>query len=120
MNYENMREQVDFDNIRREKILTGKGREYTNDIDALSNFKQNGERLGLHPVQVLAIYMMKHVNSIETYLRQFNGQTTPEGIIDSSEGITGRIDDAINYLELLQLLLRDFGISNMADNGTAS
>lgn len=112
-----MKDQVTVDDARRLNILTGKGKEYTDGHDALSNFKQNAERLHLHPCQVLAIYMFKHINSIETYLRQFsdnNDYTKTKNIMDSSEGITSRIDDAINYMELLHLLLIDMQIVNLA------
>lgn len=109
-----MQVQVQADNDRRLGILTGKGKEYTDDKDALSNFKLNAERLGLHPVQVLAIYMFKHINSIESYLRQFDSEMTVMDIQDSAEGITSRIDDSVNYLELLHLLLMDLGIVEFA------
>ena len=113
MNYESMASHVENDNNRRFDILTGKGREYTDGDDALSNFKLNATRLGMNPPQVLAIYMMKHINSIETYLKQFTSGSLDD-IVDSSEGITSRIDDAINYLELLHLLLIDLGFVDVA------
>jgi hypothetical protein len=123
LDYAILGDYVDNDNIRRRNILTGKGKEYTDGEDALSNFKLNAVRLGMHPCQVLAIYMFKHINSIETYLKQFalpENEWLGEGNInasstiqDSSEGITSRIDDAVNYLELMHLLLIDLRIVNL-------
>lgn len=111
MNYERFAAYVDADNKRRRDIMVGgKGVEYTDGDDALSNFKLNAVRMGLHPVQVLTVYMYKHINSVETYLKQFGvvgSMTEPADIQDSAEGIGGRIDDLCNYLELLACLLRD-------------
>lgn len=116
MNYTRMGDIVDWDNDRRMQILTGKGKEYTDHVDALSNFKVNAERLGMHPAQVLSIYMFKHINSIETFLRQFSQIKDDSEVQDSAEGITSRIDDAVNYLELLHLLLIDLEIVKMANS----
>lgn len=81
-------------------ILTQKGHDYTQgDVkhDRLKNFDRNGGRLNLRPEQVLAIYMFKHIDAIETYLRL--------GAVES-EPIEGRIFDAINYLLLLYKMVK--------------
>ena len=74
-----------------------KGREYANNDDQLANFKRLGTQLGLRPEQVLYVYLAKHLDSIQSFLRH------PEQ--DLSEPIEGRIDDAILYLILLKALL---------------
>lgn len=78
-------------------ILKVKGNDYTQGDDRLKNFDRNGARLGLRPEQVLAVYMNKHLDAIETYLRR--------GAVES-EPIEGRIQDAINYLLLLYKMVR--------------
>lgn len=79
-----------------DELLTVKGHDYTQgaegDYGRLKNFYTSAERLGLEPRQVLAVYMNKHISAIETFLQK--GQV-------ESEGIEGRIADAINYLLLL-------------------
>jgi hypothetical protein len=71
-----------------------KGREYANSDDQLANFKRLSTQLGLTPEQVITVYMTKHLDSINSYVRN------PEQ--DLSEPIDGRIDDAILYLILLK------------------
>lgn len=86
-------------------LLATKGRDYTQgasdnadyDIGRLKNFYRNAERLGLRPMQVLAVYLNKHLDAIETFFK--SGQL-------ESEPIEGRIQDAINYLLLLYKMVK--------------
>ena len=81
-------------------IMVGKGKEYTKgDDDKLKNFKEVGERLGLTPKQVWAVYFYKHLFSLEYYLKG--------GEISSGETIESRITDLRNYLALLVGLIRE-------------
>ena len=73
--------------------------EYTvgnQDDDVFTNFRSIGDRLGIDPKIVLSIYLLKHMDSIRSYLK--HGQTF-------TEDISGRIADAINYLVLLNGLI---------------
>jgi len=73
--------------------------EYTignQDNDVFTNFRSIGDRLGLDPKLVLAIYLFKHIDSIRSFLK--HGKTF-------TEEISGRISDAINYLVLLNGLI---------------
>ena len=76
-----------------------KGREYANSDDQLANFKRLAKRLGLTPAQVCTVYLTKHLDSIDSWVRN------PEQ--DLSEPIDGRIDDAILYLILLKAIAHD-------------
>lgn len=89
-----------------DRLLTVKGADYTQGeslspakdaVGRLKNFYRNGERLGLAPMQVLAVYMFKHVDAIETFLLK--------GKVES-EAIEGRIQDAINYMLLLYKMVQ--------------
>jgi hypothetical protein len=75
-----------------------KGRDYSGDADALSNFKRHATSLGLTPEQVLYVYLAKHWDAITSYVK--NGQV-------ESEPVDGRIDDAITYLLLLKGLVSE-------------
>jgi hypothetical protein len=75
-----------------DRILAVKGHDYTQGGGRLKNFFRNGSRLGLPAEKVLAVYMFKHLDAIETFLMR--------GAVES-EPIEGRIFDAINYLLLL-------------------
>lgn len=81
-----------------QKINEIKGNDYAGNEDVFANFKRNAQRLGLKPHEVWAVYFFKHIDAIETYLR--------DGEI-KSEPIEGRIDDAILYLLLLRGMLKD-------------
>ena len=78
------------------ELSSTKGREYAGTDDVLLNFKRLAERLYLEPRQVLSVYLTKHLDAIDSWVRC--------GIIYSEESITGRIDDAILYLVLLRVM----------------
>lgn len=86
------------------ELTNTKGSEYTNsDIDRLSNFKRIAVDLDLTSQEVLLVYLMKHMASIKTFVRdRSKGQNRA-----LSEPINGRIDDAILYLILLKCLIED-------------
>ena len=79
------------------RILKQKGKEYAGDHDALGNFKEGAEELGLTPLQVWGVLARKHWKSITQYAK--HGQTFSE------EPIEGRIHDMMNYLFLLKCII---------------
>lgn len=83
------------------ELTQTKGAEYAHSADQLANFKRLSERLGMTPEAVLMVYLTKHLDSIESYIR--------EPSMCLSEPINGRIDDAILYLCLLKGLINDPG-----------
>ena len=87
------------------QILGTKGTEYivSND-DRLKFFKDYSTSLGISPEVVCSILLMKHINSILNFVK-----TGKQG----EEGITGRINDARNYLLFLQALVEE---NNSGDN----
>ena len=81
-------------------IQIEKGREYTIDdgtgkADKFANFRSIGQRMDLDPKMVLMIYMLKHMDSIRTYV--LYGK-------EGSEGLKGRCQDLVNYAIMLYLL----------------
>lgn len=75
-----------------------KGEEYSGKQDALANFKRNGERIGLDPIQIWHVYAAKHYDSICTFVKDITTGFQRK----QSEPIEGRIDDLILYLILLK------------------
>jgi hypothetical protein len=78
-------------------IQIEKGREYTIDdgtgkADKFANFRSIGQRMDLDPKMVLMIYMLKHMDSIRTYV--LYGK-------EGSEGLKGRCQDLVNYAIML-------------------
>lgn len=84
------------------EIAFAKGKAYSGNTDSLDNFKRNAKILGLSKYQVLAIYMNKHLDSILNAIKE-----SPEFPVDSTEGMKGRIQDAINYLSILWCLIQE-------------
>ncbi len=78
-------------------LNTTKGHDYSGDENVFSNFIRAGERRGLAPETVLGVYMDKHEDAINTYIR--DGQV-------KSEPIEGRILDSILYRCLLLGMVR--------------
>jgi hypothetical protein len=85
------------------RVNRSKGVEYAGVDDALMNFKEDGEDLGLPARQILAVHLNKHLKAIRYYLR--TGETL-------SEDIHGRILDARLYLALLDALIVETEIVN--------
>ena len=82
------------------KLSDEKRIEYTegNQIDnVLWNFETIGNELGLKPIQVLSVYLHKHISSLRNFFK--DGK-------EHSEPIEGRVSDIINYL-LLMLAMRE-------------
>jgi len=81
------------------ELLKAKGLDYADkEVDALSNFKTQADILKVSPLIVWAVYFNKHVISI---LKHVRGEEL------ATEGVEGRIADAINYLILLRALIEE-------------
>jgi hypothetical protein len=67
--------------------------------DVLHNFKTVAERIGITPGQVLAVYMLKHVDAIVSILAK------PD--LPVSEAAIGRFADLVNYCKLGYALVEE-------------
>jgi hypothetical protein len=84
--------------------------EYTEgnqDLDVHTNFRRIGEDLGLSPIKILAVYLLKHIKSLMTFFKL--GQTF------SNESLESRVSDIINYLILLLSYLHYENVRNRDD-----
>jgi hypothetical protein len=107
---------------RRYGIADAKGAEYSGagstyketGADTLRNFKSVAERVGITPEQALMVYLLKHVDSISTAVREASfprdATVDPLSAYESGEGIVSRLDDARNYLDLFECVLIDLGL----------
>ncbi len=101
--------RADFNKIITEtfakiqELSDKKGREYSGDDDALSNFKRNAAAIGLFPEQVWHVYAAKHYDSICTYIKDLGCLQKHE----LTEPIEGRVDDMITYLLLFKGLIKE-------------
>lgn len=106
---------------RRSGISDAKGPEYAgqadgykkDDADVLANFKRQGERWDIPADKVAGIYFGKHVDAIETFVRQLAkalGKEEQLALVTRGEGIISRLDDARNYIDLFECLLYEAGL----------
>lgn len=80
-------------------ILGTKGEDYSYaDEDRLSNFKESAKEVGLTKYQVWYVYFNKGMSAIRRYVSK--GKT-------ESENIHARIQDAVNYLILLDAMITE-------------
>jgi hypothetical protein len=122
---------------RRYGIADEKGAEYSGagstyketGADTLHNFKSVAERTGCTPEQTLMTYLLKHIDSINTAVKEAAqceakrvtrtyqpDDPNPREVYAKGEGIVSRLDDARNYLDLLECLLVDLScIGNPAE-----
>lgn len=100
MNFEERRIKIQGLFDKCEEILLAKGHDYSEKVDALSNFKRNAEKLGLSKYQIWSVYFHKHIDAVDGAVKR-----SPENPQVKSEPLDGRIKDAINYLALLYCLL---------------
>lgn len=96
--YSDMRAEFLKDTL---KLSDAKRIEYTegNHLDnVLWNFENSAKIVNSKPMKVLAIFLNKHISSLQNYFRT--------GKEYSTESIESRIMDIINYLLLLVALIR--------------
>ena len=77
-------------------LLVSKGREYAGSEDRLANFKRGAAATGTTAETVALIYLTKHLDAIQSYVR--DGRM-------GAEPIQGRIADLLNYVVLLGALI---------------
>jgi hypothetical protein len=81
------------------KMRDTKGKEYANDADRFANFRRLAQQLGMKDYQVGWVYGVKHFDALASFMRT--------GKEFSSEGIRGRIVDAITYLTLIAGMIEE-------------
>jgi len=75
-----------------------KSHDYGSSVDVLANFKRQAERWGLDPIQVWGVYFGKHVDSVETFVK--DGEL-------KAESVRSRFVDLLNYVFLGAALVED-------------
>jgi len=116
------RERADMISDEKGREYTQTGDEYQKSGDILANFKRNAERFGVSPITVLGVYMGKHFDSIENFIQEIVTKTSYEDAVElvfSGEGIISRIDDARNYLDLMECLLFEYQLHPFSVNAEA-
>lgn len=83
---------------QQKDLLRLKGHDYAGEGDRLSNFKRVGEAIGQDALTAWAVYALKHVDAILTYVRERKV---------ASEPIRGRLLDLANYCILGAALIKE-------------
>lgn len=81
------------------QLTATKGEEYSRDDDQLANFKRAAKEAMISPNQAWVVFFNKHIDSIKTH--------AANPLVQMSEPINGRIDDAILYLLLYKAIVED-------------
>ena len=101
--------QEDFNKLLEERIertrltLNAKAVEYASGYDRLYNFKEAGRKLNVTPEKALQGMKIKHDVSVDDLIRLAGG--CPDKLTE--EIINEKIGDSINYLILLEALLKE-------------
>ena len=85
----------EFEKDSRELLLS-KGRDYTNEVDRLSNFKE-GIDLGVTPLVHCFLLAKKQFNAIRSYVKGRN----------ESEPIKQRLMDLSNFCKLMYCIIKE-------------
>ncbi len=84
------------------EVMWKKGKDYGQEDDCLSNFKEAAKLLGRTKYEVWAVYFIKGLVAIINGIKK-----SPYGPQVESEPLEQRIVDAINYLVILWALLME-------------
>lgn len=84
-------------------VLDSKNKEYASDTDKLHNFKRAGNMLQCSPEKALVGMMVKHTISILDIVDKINDKKE----YPTKEMIEEKIGDNINYLILLEALIKE-------------
>lgn len=76
-----------------------KGKEYAHSLSRFANFDRAAERLGISRLVVANVYLHKHLDSVDSYIKN--------GLVFSTESFRSRIVDAITYLSLIAGMAAD-------------
>ena len=88
------------------QVLEAKNKEYASDVDKLHNFKRAGDMLRQTPEKALIGMWSKHIISILDIVDKIELENQfPNSMTVSM--IEEKIGDAINYLILLEALLKE-------------
>lgn len=101
MNAQDFTKLVDARCASIQTILTSKAKEYASDVDRLHNFKYAGERLRCTPEKALIGMMEKHSVSVIDMVNDCEKYNYSHAYIEE------KIGDHINYLVLLEALLKE-------------
>lgn len=85
------------------KVLVEKAKEYASEEDRLHNFKYAGKRLNCSPERALVGMKEKHSVSVMDMIRDIENGTFKRDMAYINE----KIGDEINYLILLEALLKE-------------
>ena len=85
-----------------ESVLGTKAREYASAADRLHNFKRSAAIMGESPSQVCIGFFVKHLTSVLDMV-----EANANSVVHEDAAIDEKVGDAINYLILLEAILKE-------------
>jgi hypothetical protein len=103
MNQKDFIEGLEYIYDRTSNVLAKKRKEYIHNDDVFSSFKK-GTEMSFHsmPEKVAWEYACKHLESIKSMLNNIEAGMEPDPAL-----INEKFGDAINYLIIIELMLKD-------------
>lgn len=102
MNVEKFNKMLEERIEKTRQVLDSKNKEYASNVDRLHNFKRAGKMLQCSPEKALVGMMVKHTISILDIVDKLDN-----GEIPTKEIIEEKIGDNVNYLILLEALIKE-------------
>ena len=94
-------------------LSDSKSVEYTQSSnDKLANFKNIGRRFNIDPLLVAGVYMHKHIDSVNNFIKT--------GEMSSGESLHSRLSDIINYCILMSAIYHEHSNTELAGEKSGS
>ena len=94
-------------------LSDSKSIEYTQSSnDKLANFKNIGRRFNIDPLLVAGVYMNKHIDSVNNFIKT--------GEMSSGESLHSRLSDIINYCILMSAIYHEHSNTELAGEKSGS
>jgi len=103
MNVKDFNEMLEARIKKTREVLAAKNKEYASDVDKLHNFKRAGKMLQIAPEYALVGMMVKHTISILDIVDKINNNKE----YPTKEMIEEKVGDNVNYLILLEALIKE-------------
>lgn len=109
MNRERFNEIFEAFAAKEMPLMVQKGKDYSSNSEALLNFKDAAEFLGMTTPEIAITYLMKHLSAIKNMLgappEALAWTVNRNGVL--VEGPLQKISDARNYLAIFAMCLED-------------
>lgn len=93
------------------ELLSTKGKEYQRDNNPFHNFEQGAVRNGVHPIDVLRGFMLKHEVSVVDICNDL----IEEGKVAKPEHVAEKIQDILIYYLILEQMINYYSLQQKTE-----